>query len=276
MRFTDQVVLITGGARGQGRSHAVEFAREGADVVVLDLCAPLDVPYPSSTPDDLDETRRLVEATGRRCIAMQADVRVPADLEAVVARAVAELGRIDVLVANAGILHNSLIHDLTVDDFERVVATNLGGVFNAVKAVLPVMLEQGSGRIIAISSMAGRRAYGRACHYAASKWGIIGMIKDIALDLGRTGITANVVCPGSVDTPMAVNDKLVKAFLPDLENPTLDDFRVEMSRFHPQGVPWVEPVDVTRTVMHLASEAGRHVTGDVLTVSAGMMAQNSS
>ena len=101
-------------------------------------------------------------------------------------------------------------------------------------------------------------------------------VKDIALDLAPTGITANVVCPGSVNTPMAVNDELIKTFRPDLENPTMDDFRAEMSRFHPQRVPWVEPVDITRTVMHLASEAGRHVTGDVLTISAGMMARNSS
>ncbi|KAA1394284.1 mycofactocin-coupled SDR family oxidoreductase [Aeromicrobium ginsengisoli] len=276
MRFTDQVVLITGGARGQGRSHAVEFSREGADIVLVDLCAPLDVPYPSSTLADLEETRRLVTEQGRQCIAVQGDVRVPADLENLVSRTVAELGRIDILIANAGILHNAPIAELAVDDFERVVATNLGGVFNAVKAVLPVMLNQGSGRIIAISSMAGRRAYGRAAHYAASKWGIIGMIKDIALDLAPTGITANVVCPGSVDTPMAVNDKLVKAFLPASSNPTMEEFRVEMAKFHPQRVPWVEPVDISRTIMHLASDAARYVTGDVLTVSAGMMAKNSS
>ena len=276
MRFTDQVVFITGGARGQGRSHAVEFAREGADIALLDVCGELDTAYPASTPDDLEETRAAVESAGRRCVAIRADVRDPEQMSAAAETIQAALGRIDVLVANAGILNNALIQDLDHERFQNMIDTNLGGVFNSIKAVLPTMLEQGSGRIIAISSIAGRRAYGRGAHYAASKWAIIGLIKEVALDLARTGITANAVCPGTVNTVMAVNDELIRAFRPDLDQPTLEDFKVEMAKLHPQGISWIEPLDVTRTVMHLASEAGRHVTGDVLTVSGGMMAQNSS
>jgi SDR family mycofactocin-dependent oxidoreductase len=274
--FAGRTVLVTGAARGQGRSHAVEFAKRGADVVVCDLCDEIDAPYPPSTEADLETTRRLVDEAGGRCLAMRADVRAPADLDAVVAAADSAFGGVDVLVANAGILNNAPIWDLDRDRFENMLDTNLGGTFNAVKAVLPGMLARRRGRIVAISSMAGRRAYGRAAHYAASKWAIIGLVKDIALDLASTGITANVVCPGSVNTVMAVNDSLIRAFRPDLAEPTLDDFKAEMAKFHPQGVPWVEPVDVSEAVLFLASDAARHITGEVLSVSAGMMAQNSS
>lgn len=276
MRFDGRVVLVTGGARGQGRAHAVAFAREGAAVVICDLCDDLGTTYPSSTLADLEETRRLVEAAGGRCLALRADVRSPEQLRGVVARARAEVGPVDVLVANAGILDNARIEELEPARFDNVLATNLGGVFHAVQAVLPDMLERRYGRIVAISSMAGRRAYGRGAHYAASKWGIIGLAKDAALDLAPHGITVNVVCPGSVNTPMAVNDHLVRTFLPDRDKPTLEEFAAKMSEFHPQGVPWVEPEDVSAVVLFLASDAARHITGDVVTVSAGMMAQNSS
>jgi SDR family mycofactocin-dependent oxidoreductase len=276
MRFAGRVVLVTGAARGQGRSHAVAFAREGASVVVCDLCADLGTTYPSSTPEDLEETRRLVESAGGRCLALRADVRSPEQLRDVVARARAELGPVDVLVANAGILDNARIEELDPARFDNVLATNLGGVFHAMQAVLPDMLERGYGRIVAISSMAGRRAYGRAAHYAASKWAIIGLAKDAALDLAPHGITVNVVCPGSVNTPMAVNEHLMRAFLPDRAEPTLAEFAAKMAEFHPQQVPWVEPEDVSAAVLFLASEQARHITGDVVTVSAGMMAQNSS
>lgn len=275
MRFQDQVVLITGGARGQGRTHAVEFAREGADVVVLDLCADLGTRYPSTTTEDLDETQRLVEQTGRRCLAFVGDVRDADRLHEVVGAAMAAFGRLDILVANAGILHNARIDRLDPADFDRVVATNLGGVFRSIHAVAPVMIEQGRGRIVAISSMAGRRAYGRAAHYASSKWGVIGLVKDAAIDLAPHGITVNAVCPTNVDTPMAVNDDVAQAFNPELEHPSREDLAAKMSRMHPLRVPWVECADVSRTVMHLASDDARYVTGDVLTVSAGLMTQNS-
>ncbi|RLV47448.1 NAD(P)-dependent oxidoreductase [Nocardioides mangrovicus] len=276
MRFPGRVVLVTGGARGQGRSHAVAFAREGADVVVCDLCDDLGTSYPSSTVADLEETRRLVEAVGGRCLAVRADVREPAQLRALVARARTELGPVDVLVANAGILDNARIEELDPVRFDHVLATNLGGVFHAIQAVLPDMLERRAGQIVAISSMAGRRAYGRAAHYTASKWGVIGLAKDVALDLAPFGITVNVVCPASVNTVMAVNDHLVHAFLPDREEPTLEEFEAEMAKLHPQQVPWVEPEDVSAAVLFLASPEARHITGEVMTVSAGMMAQNSS
>lgn len=274
--LSERVVLITGGARGQGRSHAVQFARAGADVVICDLCGPLDTRYPSATPADLEQTRALVEAEGRRCLARQADVREPDELGALVSDAAEQLGTIDVLVANAGILNGAPADRIELAQFRSVLETNLFGVFNSIKAVLPGMLELERGRIIAISSMSGRRPYGRAAGYAASKWGMIGMIKDMAIDLARTGITANVVCPASVNTTMAVNDEQIHAFRPDLEHPTLEDFKERMARFHPQGVAWMEPEEISALVLFLASDQARHITGDVMTVSAGMMAMNAA
>jgi SDR family mycofactocin-dependent oxidoreductase len=276
MSFEGQTVLITGGARGQGRSHAVQFARAGADIVICDLCGPLDAAYAPATLEDLENTRRLVEAEDRRCLARRADVRSPDQLADLVTEAADIFGTIDILVANAGILNGARIDKLEPEHFQNVIDTNLSGIFNAVKAVLPGMLAQQYGRIVAISSMAGRRPYGRAAGYAASKWGVIGMIKDIAIDLAKEGITANVVCPASVNTVMAVNDEQIHAFRPDLEHPTLEDFKERMSRFHPQGVAWVEPEDISAVVLFLASDQARRITGDVLTVSAGMMAMNSA
>ncbi|MFT3866543.1 MAG: TIGR03617 family F420-dependent LLM class oxidoreductase [Solirubrobacterales bacterium] len=275
MEFEGRTVFITGGARGQGRSHAVEFARRGADVVLCDICAPVEAEYPPATPADLEETKAMVEAEGRRCLAQVADVRLPENMARVVAEAEKALGGIDILVANAGILNpGTRVDRLDPATFANVVQTNLMGVFHAMSAVLPGMLERGSGRIIAISSMAGRRPYGRGSAYCSSKWGVIGLVKDAAIDLAREGITVNAVCPCSVDTPMAVNDHAVKTFRPDLDDPQMSDLEEVMSRFHPQGIPWVEPADVTATVVFLAGAGARYITGDVFTVGAGMMAMN--
>jgi SDR family mycofactocin-dependent oxidoreductase len=275
MEFEGRTVFITGGARGQGRSHAVEFARRGADIVLCDICGPVEAEYPHATPEDMEATKGMVEAEGRRCLALKADVREPAEMTRVVAAAEEEIGGIDILVANAAILSGTRrIDQVDPATFANVVQTNLGGVFHAMSATLPGMIDRGFGRVIAISSMAARRPYGRGSAYCASKWGIIGLVKDAAIDVARKGITINAVCPCSVDTPMAVNDDAVRTFRPDLDDPQMSDLEEVMSRFHPQGIPWVEPADVTATVVFLAGEGARHITGDVFTVGAGMSAMN--
>jgi len=254
----------------------MQFAAGGADVVICDVCAPMGTSYPSSTEGQLEETRELVEQLGRRCVAAVADVRDAASLDALVARAAAELGPVDILVANAGVLDNAPLHELDAARWQKTIDTNLTGVFNSIKAVLPSMLELGRGRIIAISSMAGRRGYGNCGAYAASKWGVIGLAKDAAIELGPSGITVNVVCPTTVNTDMGINERAFKLFCPDVENPGIDDLTPVLSAMHPQRVPWIEPSDVSAAVLFLASDEARYITGEVITVSAGMTAQNSS
>ncbi len=272
--FAGRVVVITGGGRGQGRSHAVEFARLGADVAVCDLCEDLSsVGYPLSRREDLEETAKLVEEEGRRCLASVADVR---DLDAMISfvDGVAEtLGSVDVLVANAGV--NSMASLLTMDarQWSETIDTNLTGVFNSIRAVAPHMRRQQWGRIIGISSMLGRSGYPGVSAYVTSKWGVIGLCKSAAYELAHFGITVNVVAPGNVSTPMIHNDTLYRLMRPDLERPTADDVAPGMAALHVQPVPWLEPEEVTAAVVFLASEAARHISGSVMDVDAGAAAK---
>lgn len=244
-------------------------------MVVCDLCDDLGTTYPSATVEYLEEMCRVVEeaaAAAWRCAPTSAR---PSSCRTSSRGPRTAVGPVDVLIANAGILDNARIEELEPARFDNVLTTNLGGVFHAVRAVLPDMLDRRYGRIVGISSMARRRAYGRGAHHAASKWGIIGPAKDAALDLAPHGITVNVVCPGSVNTPMAVNEHLMRAFLPQRAEPTMAEFAAKMAEFYPPQVPWVEPDDVSAAVLFLASDDARHITGEVMTVSAGMAAQNS-
>jgi SDR family mycofactocin-dependent oxidoreductase len=272
--FEGRVVVITGGARGQGRSHAVEFARLGADIAVCDLCHDLaSVGYPLATPDDLAETVRLVEEQGRRCVSAVTDVR---DLEATLAfveEARAVLGSTDILVANAGISSLGSISTLTAAEWSETIDTNLTGVFNAMRAVAPHMRRQRWGRIIGISSMMGRSSNPGIAAYVASKWGVIGLVKSVAFELAHVGVTVNAIAPGNVSTPMIHNDTLYGLMRPDLEHPTMEDVAPGMAGLHVQPVPWIEPEEITAAVVFLASEAARHITGSVIDVDAGASAR---
>lgn len=272
--FTDQVVFITGGARGQGRAHAVAFAERGADIVLLDLCAQLDAaPYALPTRADLDETVALVEKTGRACLATVADVRDGAAVDAVVADAVERFGRIDVAIANAGISGNSSLQDTSHQAWAEVVDTNLTGVFNTFKAVTPTMMKQRSGRVIGVASMMGRSSSPNNVAYTSAKWGVIGLVKAAAQDLAHHGVTVNAVAPGNIATPMAQNDSLYKIVRPDLEHPTLDDVLPVMQMLHVQPVSYLEPSEVTDVILFLASPAARHITGSVIDINAGASAR---
>ncbi len=269
-----KVAVITGGARGQGRSHAVELARLGADIAVCDLCRDVaSVGYPLATGEDLGETARLVADQGRRCIPTVADVR---DLDVMVAfvdGVRAELGSVDILVANAGVSTLGSICTMGAAEWSETIDINLTGVFNAMRAAAPHMRRQRWGRIIGISSMMGRSANPGIPAYTASKWGVIGLCKSVALELAGDGVTVNAVAPGNVSTPMIHNEALYRLLRPDLDHPAREDVAPAMAGLHVQPVPWIEPEEITAAVVFLVSEGARHITGSVIDVDAGASAR---
>ena len=276
-KLDGKVAVITGGARGQGRSHAVTLAREGADIVICDIASQIDtVPYPMATSADMEETVRLVEDLDRRCVAVQADVRDGAQMQAVVDRVLSEFGKVDILLANAGISSTSTVVDMTDEQWRDMIDTNLTGVFNSIRAVLPHMIERRSGRIVATASMAGRVGMPNIAHYVAAKWGVIGLVKSVAMEVAQYGITVNAVCPTTVNTPMIHNDATYKLFRPDLENPTADDALAAFSSLNVLPIPWVEPEDISNAILFLISDDARYITGTAVEVAAGMNASNAA
>ncbi|MSZ15259.1 MAG: SDR family NAD(P)-dependent oxidoreductase, partial [Actinobacteria bacterium] len=201
-----RVALVTGAARGQGRAHAVALATEGADIVVTDLCADIaTVPYSLGTAAELAETVALVEATGQRCLSMPADIRDTAGIGLVVEAGIEAFGQIDICVANAGVTGYGKFHELDDDTWNDMIDVDLTGTFKTIRAVLPHMLDRRYGRIIATSSMAGRMGNANLAHYVAAKWGVIGMVKSLAMEVANKGITVNAIAPAAVDTAMLHN-----------------------------------------------------------------------
>jgi NAD(P)-dependent dehydrogenase (short-subunit alcohol dehydrogenase family) len=241
---------------------------------VCDLAHDLaTVGYPLATGDDLAETVRLVEEQGRSCLSAVADVR---DLDAMITfvdEAVAALGSVDILVANAGVSTLGSICTMDATQWSETIDTNLTGVFNAMRAAAPYMRRQRWGRMIGISSMMGRSSNPGIPAYVASKWGVIGLCKSVAFELAAFGVTVNAVAPGNVSTPMIHNDVLYGLMRPDLAAPTADDVAPGLAALHVQPVPWLEPEEVTAAVVFLASEAARHITGSVIDVDAGASAR---
>ncbi|MGB3302848.1 mycofactocin-coupled SDR family oxidoreductase [Gordonia sp. (in: high G+C Gram-positive bacteria)] len=272
--FTNRVVLITGGARGQGRSHAIAYAERGADIVICDRCEDTEtVPYPMATKEDLAETVRLVEATGRKCLAVQANTADREAMTALVAQAEAEFGKIDIAIANAGVSAGAPMGELPGALWDEVIASNLTGVFNTLSAVLPGMIARNYGRIITVSSMLGRGASTNMAAYGASKWGVIGLTKSTALDVARYNITVNAIAPGNISTPMVHNDFMYKLVRPDLEAPTRADVEPVFKMLHAQPVPFIEPEEVTRAVLFYTAEESAHISGTVLPIDAGAAAR---
>lgn len=268
-----KVALVTGAARGQGRSHAVRLAAEGADVIAVDICADRleTLSYALSTEDDLDATVREVEATGRRAVKAIADVRSLAELQQAVDAGLAELGRIDIVCANAGIGTWAVSWEMTEQQWSEMIDVNLTGVFNTVRAALPSMVERGEGgSLVLTSSTAGLRAYQNTAHYTAAKHGVIGLMKVLAQELGQHRIRVNAVCPTTVRTPLVINDSTFELFAPDVENPTEDDVREAFEGLNIlPGVAWIEPSDVSDAVLFLCSDAAKYITGVALPVDAG-------
>ncbi|WP_181780448.1 mycofactocin-coupled SDR family oxidoreductase [Pseudonocardia pini] len=269
--LTGRVALVTGAARGQGRSHAVHLAAAGADVVALDICAQIDtVTYPMSTPADLAETARLVEGHDRRCHAVVADVRDSAAVRAAVDTGVAELGRLDVVVANAGISgYGGVERGLSDEAWRNVLDTNLTGAWHTCAAAIPHMADGGS--IVLTSSVGGLRGIRNLVHYTAAKHGLTGLMRTLALEHAHQSIRVNLVHPTAVNTPMIMNEGTFRTFRPDLENPGLDDVRGAFAGINALPVPWVEPADVSKAVLFLASDDARYITGATLPVDAGAL-----
>ncbi|WP_409180743.1 mycofactocin-coupled SDR family oxidoreductase [Amycolatopsis sp. VS8301801F10] len=272
-RFEGKVVVVTGAARGQGRSHAVRFAEEGADVIAVDVCAQVaTAPYPLAAADDLAQTVKEVRATGRRVVAAEADTRDFPALKAAIDRGAEELGRLDVVVANAAIVSFGSLLDLPEETWRDVVDINLTGAWHTVKAAVPHLVAGGrGGAVVLTSSAAGLRAYPGLGHYVAAKHGLVGLMKTLAIELGPHSIRVNSVHPTQVDTPMLQNDAVYSAFLPGTENPGKNDFAPVSQSMHALPVPWVEAQDVSGAVLYLASAEARYVTGAALPVDAGTL-----
>jgi (+)-trans-carveol dehydrogenase/(-)-trans-carveol dehydrogenase len=272
-RLHGQVALITGAARGQGRSHAIELAKEGADIIAIDICEDLDMAYPPATDEDLAETVRLVEALDRRVHAATADVRDEAVLTAAVGAGVAELGRLDIAVANAGIGSAPFATtDLPAEIWRTMLDINLTGVWLTAKAATPHILEGGrGGSIVVISSVAGIRPLANIAHYAAAKAGGVQLMKSLAAELGPHGIRVNSIHPTNVNTDMILNDTMYSLFRPDLESPTLADFEAAATTTHVLPIPYVEAIDISNAVLFLVCDTGRYVTGVSLPIDGGMV-----
>lgn len=257
----DKVVLVTGASGGTGRVHCQRFAEEGADVIALD--------FPTAA-DPLQGTAREVESRGRRCVTGLADVSDLAAVTAAVDTGVAELGRLDVVIANAGIhTAGAPAWELDPQVWQRTLDINLTGVWHTVRAGIPHIGPAG-GSIVIISSTNGLRGTANSAHYTASKHAVVGLARTLANELGPRGIRVNTVHPGAVGTPMVLNEKTFRRLRPDLDNPTEADAAEVLKARNLLPIPWVEPVDIANAVVFLASEQGRYITGTQLVVDAGL------
>jgi SDR family mycofactocin-dependent oxidoreductase len=273
-RVEGKVAFISGAARGQGRSHAVRLAQEGADIIAIDVCGPIDnLAYPHSTPEDLAETADLVKNLDRRIVTAQVDVRDFDGLKAAVDNGVDQLGRLDIIVANAGIgTFGNKLHKIREDVWQDMIDVNLSGVWHTVKAGVPhILTGERGGSIVLTGSVGSHKAMAYTGHYIAAKHGVIGLMRAFAVELGQHNIRVNSVHPSQVNTPMTMNDTTFKLFRPDLENPGPADFAPFSQMTHTMPVPWVEAGDISNAVLFLACDESRYVTGVSLPVDAGAL-----
>jgi SDR family mycofactocin-dependent oxidoreductase len=270
--FTGKTVLITGAARGQGRSHAIRFADEGANVILVDLCGDITgVPYRLPGSSDLAATHQAAEDRGVKAHSAVADVRDWREFNNAVRGAIADLGVPDVVVANAGIFtHAAKVWEIQPEDFQAVIDVDLVGVWHTIRATLPDMIERGhGGSVIATVSSAGIRPTRNVSGYSAAKHGVLGLIRSAALELGPYGIRANCVSPGSTNTPMFRSEAMRRLFVPEETDPSEEEFLERSSSFTPLGNAYVEPDDITEAVLWLASDSARYVTGVNISVDGG-------
>ncbi len=282
-RVDGKVAFITGAARGQGRSHAVRLAEEGADIIAVDICRGFkDSTAPAATPEDLAETADMIKNLGRRVVTEIVDVRDFDALKAAVDSGVEQLAHarsekgdahLDIVVANAGIGTTGVkLHKMREDIFNETIDVNLGGVWKTVKAAVPHLLAGGrGGSIVITSSVGGTKAYPQVGHYIAAKHGVVGLMRTFAVELGQHSIRVNTVHPTHVCTPLLMNEPTYRLFRPDLENPGPDDLAPICQSFHFLPIPWVEPVDISNAVLFLASDEARYITGVTLPVDAGSL-----
>lgn len=271
-RLDGKVALITGGARGQGRSHALTLAREGADIIICDLSDQLPTaPYPLASAEELEETARLVEDLDRRCIALEADVRDGDQMRGVVERGLAEFGGIDILLANAGIESFGKSWELTEEQWEEMISVNLTGAWQSAKAVIPHMIEREQGVILMTSSIAGMKGLLHESHYGAAKYGMVGLMRTLAIELAPYSIRVNTIHPSSVDTPIIKNQAMYTLFSGGDPDATLEEVEPTFRSLNLLDTPWMEPGDISNAILWLASDEARYVTGAALPVDAGLL-----
>jgi SDR family mycofactocin-dependent oxidoreductase len=277
-RAEGKVVFITGAARGMGRSHAVRLAEEGADIIAVDLCGPVGSVspeyYEAATAEDLAETVRLVEKLDRRIVARQADVRDPVALGKALDEGVAELGRLDAVLPNAGVVSFSTdTPGLAEQSWQDLIDVNLTGVWHTVKVAVPHLLATGRGGSITItSSLAGLKGVGNLGAYTASKHGVGGLVKVLVSELGPQGIRVNTVHPNCIDTNMLRGEKIFNLFRPDLESPTFDDLEPAIATMNAYRMGAIDAVQVSHAVLFLVSDEAAYISGAQLTVDAGAAA----
>lgn len=271
-RLDGKVAFVTGAAQGQGRSHALRLAEEGAEIIAVDICDQIEhVPYGMGTREGLDQTVAGVEEQDRRIVARQADVRSSEQLGSAVDDGLTEFGHIDVVCANAGIFSHSVTWEMPDDQWQDMLDVNLTGVWRTVKAVVPSMIERDQGgSIIITSSTAGMRGFGGFAHYTAAKHGVIGLMRALVNELAPHKIRVNTIHPTAVDTDMIQNKTLYEVFTGD-ENATREQFGEAFLALNALPIPWVEPVDISNAVLWLASDEARYVTGVQLPVDAGFL-----
>ena len=274
-KLEGKVAFITGAARGQGRSHAITLAREGADIIAIDIAGQVDsVPYAMATPDDLAQTVKEVEALDRRIVATQADVRDYGAVKAALDDGVAQLGRLDIVAANAGIFSFGKADVLEEQSWQDMIDVNLTGVWHAAKAAIPHLKAGGrGGSIVLTSSTAGLMPFENMAHYTAAKHGVVGLMRVLAVELAPDFIRANSVHPTSVNTDMIQNDATYELFAPDLpkEQRTKEVVGERFQTLNALPIKWVEPRDISNAVLFLASDEARYITGVTLPVDAGSL-----
>jgi (+)-trans-carveol dehydrogenase len=270
-RLDGKVAFITGVARGQGRSHAIRFAEEGASIIGIDICRTVPTaPGPGPTPEDLALTAKMVEATGRRIRTAQIDVRDLAAMTRFVAEAVAELGRLDIVVANAGIAGTGPTLELDEEAWQTMIDINLTGVWKTLRASVPHIIAGGrGGAVVLTSSLAAVTANEHTAHYSAAKSGLVSLMRVLAKELAPQRIRVNTVHPTTVGTEMILNDSTYQHFRPDLDAPTREDFEQAARTLNRMPIPYIEAADVTNAVLYLVSDDGRYVTGSQQLLDAG-------
>ena len=272
-RLVGKVAFITGIARGQGRSHAIRLAEEGADIIGLDRCAPVEtMGYDLGTEDEMAETAAMVEKLGRRILARKVDVRDRAGVAALLDDGVAEFGRLDIVVANAGISPPAVaLWRITPEQWDDVIGINLTGVFNTLALSVPHMRRaRNGGSVVVISSGAALNSVPNLSDYVATKTAVIGLAQSLANQVAHDQIRVNVIAPGTVNTPMVTaNVQQFRLFRPDLAEPQVADVEEGFARSMPMGLAWIEPSQISDAVVFLCSEDARYITGVVLPVDQG-------
>lgn len=270
-----KVAFITGAARGIGRAIAIALAKQGADISLFDIAGQIDsVGYPMSRPMDLDETGEMIEVEGRKCVTKQGDVRSSQDLMVAVHDTIVRLGRIDIVVANAGIANMGMIDQMDDQAWDDVVNVNLTGVARTLKATIPELKKRDSGKIVVISSVSGRGGSPGMSAYAASKWGVIGLTKSVAREVGPANITCNAICPTAIATPMIENDAVRQAWSPD--DPTSAGVDKNMRKGHALPVGMLDPIEIANAAVFLCSDQAKAITGIAMDVAAGSTAKNNA